>query len=80
MKSTFSKAAMIAIIGSFLAINVQAASLTGMAADTGKMSKMSKMDSKMAKTGKMDSKMDRKMSKKPAKAKKGKMGKDTSKM
>ena len=87
MKSIFSKAAMIAVIGSFLAINVQAATSTGLSADTGKMSKMSKMDSKMAKSDKMDSKMaktgkmDSKMTKKqPAKAKKGKMAKDTSKM
>ncbi len=76
MKSIFSKAVMIAIIGSFLAINVQAATSLGAAVDTGKMSKMSKMDSKMGKMSKMDSKM----SKKPAKAKKGKMVKDTSKM
>jgi len=77
MKSIFSKAAMIAVIGSFLAINVQAATSTGLSADTGKMSKMSKMDSKMAKSGKMDSKMTKKQ---PAKAKKAKMAKDTSKM
>ena len=77
MKSIFSKAVMIAVIGSFLAINVQAATATGLSADTGKMSKMSKMDSKMAKSGKMDSKMTKKQ---PAKAKKAKMAKDTSKM
>ena len=71
MKSIFSKAAAVAVITSVLALNVQAASIHGMAADTGKMAKMSKMDHKM------DKKMDKK---KMSKMKKGKMGKDTTKM
>lgn len=68
MKSIFSKAVVTAIIASVFALNVQAATNHGMAADTGKMAKMSKMDNKM------DKKMDK------MKKKKGKMGKDTSKM
>ena len=68
MKSIFSKAVTTAVIVSIFAINVQAATTThGMAADTGKMTKMSKMDKKMDKK-KMD------------KMQKSKMKKDTSKM
>jgi uncharacterized protein involved in copper resistance len=67
MKSIFSKAVITAIIASVFAINVQAATAHNMAADTGKMNKMDKMDHKMGKK-KMD------------KMKKGKMKKDTSKM
>ena len=67
MKSILSKTAVAAVIASFLAINVQAATIHGAPADTGKMSKMSKMDNKMSK-------------KKPSKMKKGQMGKDTTKM
>jgi len=67
MKSIFSKAAVAAVIASVFALNVQAATTHGMAADTGKMTKMSKMDKKMDKK-KMD------------KMQKSKMKKDTSKM
>jgi hypothetical protein len=67
MKSIFSKAVATAVASVF-AINVQAATPTHrMAADTGKMSKMSKMDKKMDK-------------KKTDKMSKSKMKKDTSKM
>jgi hypothetical protein len=67
MKSIFSKAAIVAVIVACFAFNVQA-SVHVSPADTGKMSKMSKMDKKMDK--KPSSKM----------AKKSKMAKDTSKM
>jgi hypothetical protein len=69
MKSILSKAAAAAVIASFFAINVQAGTVHASVADTSKMGKMSKMDNKM---GKMDHKKN--------KMKKGKMGKDTTKM
>ncbi|HVW16083.1 MAG TPA: hypothetical protein VHB54_19795 [Mucilaginibacter sp.] len=68
MRSIFSKAAMTAVIASFFALNVQAGTIR-MAADTGKMDKMGKME----KMGKMSHK-------KASKMKKGKMGKDSTKM
>ena len=67
MKSIFSKAVISAVIASVFALNVQAGTTNSMAADTGKMAKMDKMDKKMGKK-KMD------------KMKKDKMKKDTSKM
>jgi hypothetical protein len=67
MKSIFSKAAVAAIIASVFALNVQGGTTHGMAADTGKMDKMGKMDKKMDK-------------KKMNKMKKDKMKKDTTKM
>ncbi len=67
MKSIFSKAVVTAVIASLFALNVQAGTTHGMAADTGKMARMDKMDKKMSKK-KMD-----KMSK-------SKIKKDTSKM
>ena len=67
MKSIFSKAVITTVIVSVFALNVHAATTRGMAADTGKMAKMDKMDKKMDK-------------KKMSKMKKDKMKKDTSKM
>lgn len=64
MKSIFSKVAIAALIGTFLTLNLQAASVP-----TGDTTKMSKM--------KMDKKMNKKMDKMKMK-KKDKMGKDTS--
>jgi DNA helicase TIP49 (TBP-interacting protein) len=64
MKSIFSKAVVTAVIASIFALNVQAGTVHVMAADTGKMDKM----------GKMDHKMDKKMKKMK---KKDKMMKDT---
>ena len=66
MKSIFSKAAIAVVVAACFSLNVMA-SVHVSPADTGKMSKMSKMDKKMSK--KSD-----KMSKK------GKMAKDSSKM
>ncbi|MFI5160688.1 MAG: hypothetical protein ACHQHN_05390 [Sphingobacteriales bacterium] len=66
MRSIFSKAVMTAVALSIFAINVQATTTHGMAADTGKMAKMDKM-----------SKMDKK---KMDKKKMSKMKKDTTKM
>ena len=67
MKSIFSKAVITAVITSVFALNVQAGTTHGMAADTGKMAKMDKMDKKMDKM-------------KMSKMKKDKMKKDTTKM
>lgn len=69
MKS-ISKVVMAAVVTACFAISAQA-SVKGLPADTGKMSKMSHN-----KMGKMDHKMDKKMDK----MKKGKMSKDTAKM
>ena len=69
MKS-ISKVVMAAGVAACFAISAQA-SIKGLPADTGKMSKIS--NSKM---GKMDHKMDKKMDK----MNKGKMSKDTTKM
>lgn len=68
MKS-ISKVVMVAVVAVCFTISAQA-SLKGLPADTGKMSKMNH------KMGKMDHKMDKKMDK----MKKGKMSKDTTKM
>jgi len=69
MKS-ISKVVMVVVVAVSFSINAQA-SVKGLPADTGKMSKMTH-----DKMGKMDHKMDKKMDK----MKKGKMSKDTTKM
>ena len=68
MKS-ISKVVMVAVVAVGFSISAQA-SVKGLPADTGKMSKMNH------KMSKMDHKMDKKMDK----MKKGKMSKDTTKM